>query len=89
MPRVVMTWTPQEIRPHCAVMVERWGCQNYGRAKRTWLATFNEQERKKLSAIHIRAYKWELRTGYPHEGIVMSADTYHLLTRAGEFFSTH
>lgn len=58
---------------------------NTGRRKRLWAASFTPSEREKLLKMSTQAKRWALVTGVPLAGVKMTANTYNLWERFGQF----
>ena len=69
-------------------MVESWDKKNFGKGKRKWLAEFDEGERKYLSAMYKRFYKWYLMTGPPQTFTFRNIKNLELIQRAINFFAS-
>lgn len=59
-----------------------WGT---GRRKRLWAASFTLAEREKLNKMIAQAKRWALVTGVPLDGVKMTASTYNLWEKLGNF----
>lgn len=69
------------------VIVEAWDkVMGSGQAKRNYLHTFNEAERKKISRYHRQFHRWHLVSGTPRR-VMLKLATLQLLTRAVNFFA--
>ncbi len=88
MPKIVLEFSRDEVEElGTMVICEMWDKRRYGRVRREFLKTFDEEDRIKLSSIYPKIYKWNLVTGIPDK-IRMKMSTYNLINRACNFFGT-
>lgn len=89
---ILMVVSSDDMHALGGVVVETWhhvvGKESAGSKRRKYIATFTEKERKKIGSWKALYWKWELRSGYPYEGVTMTVGTYNLLRRAADFFAT-
>lgn len=86
---LIPTFSGEEFARRVAypVIVEAWDHKNYGRGKRGWLTTFDENERKLISSYYAKFYKWYFVKGTPRK-VTCRLKTVNLLQRAVNFFAT-
>lgn len=58
---------------------------NTGKRKWLYIAAFTAQERERLVKLRRQANIWALVKGVPTDGVMMTAATYNLWQRFGEF----
>lgn len=89
MPKIVLHFSHEEVSGlGTMVICEMWDKRRYGRIRREFLKTFNEEERTKLSGLYPKIYSWNLIKGIPMKGVRMKMSTYSLIQKACNFFGT-
>lgn len=82
----------EKLHPIGGTMCEMYdkcvGRESSGRHRRAYHAAFTEAERKKIGSWKAKFWTWEMRSGYPLKGVAMTAQTWTLLQRAGDFFAS-
>jgi hypothetical protein len=91
--RLVLELNSEElIALNTSIIVEMWehvgGAKACGITKQKYLASFNEKQRKTLSAYYPRFYDWHLRRGVPQRSVFRKIETIDLIKRAVSFFAT-
>ena len=73
------------------IIVERWdhvcGRGAGNRKKNLYRESFTESERRYISRLYKRAYRWYLVTGYPNRFVLSRPGEIQLIQRAVAFFA--